>query len=405
MLNSKSNALQVACATVGKVNKVSGPLKKFVVHILELWLSMNCRYVFTNMQRWGGRAEKSYRRMFEKFFDWFSFNFQLVKQYGEGEIIAVFDPCFIKKSGKGTYGLDKFWSGTAAKALKGLEVGCLCFVDVVAGTALHAVAEQTPPQQLLKQKGQTLVSHYVGVVKKHLNKILAVSRYLAVDGYFMKREFICPLLQKRLHLITKARRDANFRYLYKGPQKHTRGRPKLYEGKVDIANIDKRRIWCCYQDGEVCIDAAVVYAVQLKIKVLAAFVYYKDRLQPQIIISTDTQMDAIVMCRYYGLRFQVEFLIRDAKQYAGMEDCQARSKQKLHTHFNVALTAVSLAKAIYYLSLPKEKRNSFSMADIKMLHMNRLMTNRIFINLDLDLNDRKIKQLYSQCLNFGRFRA
>jgi Transposase DDE domain len=372
---------------------------------MELWLSMNCRYVFTNMQRWGTRAEKSYRGMFQKFFDWFSFNQELVKSNCGEDVIAVFDPCFIKKSGKRTYGLGRFWSGSAGKVLRGLEVGCLCFVDVQAATALHAVAEQTPPQQILKQKRQTLVSHYVGVVKKHLNKILKVSRYLAVDGYFMKRAFISPLLAKGLQIITKARRDANFRYLYKGPLKQTRGRPKLYEGKVDTGNIDRRRIRLCYKDAEVGVYAAVLYAVQLKRKVLAAFLYYRDKEQPEIIISTDTAMNPLVMCRYYGLRFQVEFLIRDAKQYAGMEDCQARSKQKLHTHINVALTAVSLAKVAYFLSLPKEKRDSFSMADIKMLHMNQLMINRIFINLKLDLNNRKIKQLYHQCLNFGRLRA
>jgi hypothetical protein len=405
MLKTRSNALRVVEATLGKIKKVSGPLRKFIVHIVELWLSMNCRYVFTNMHRWGGRAEKTYRRMFEKFFDWFSFNMELVKGNCTGEIIAVFDPCFIKKSGKSTYGLGKFWSGTAGKALKGLEVGCLCFVDVVAATALHAIAEQTPTMNSLKEKGQTLVSHYTGVVEKQIEKIKALSRYLVVDGYFMKREFISALVHKGLHIITKGRRDANLRYLYQGVQKHTKGRPRFYDGKVDTSAIDKRRIRCCYKDKEVKVYAGVVYAVQLKMKVLVAFVYYKDKEQPEIIISTDTQMDALIMGRYYGLRFQIEFLIRDAKQYAGLEDCQARSEQKLHTHFNVALTAVSLAKAAYYLVLPKDKRGCFSMADIKMLHMNQLMTDRIFINLDLDLSDRKIKQLYNQCLNFGRLRA
>ncbi|MCU7551151.1 hypothetical protein OCK74_18670 [Chitinophagaceae bacterium LB-8] len=91
----------------------------------------------------------------------------------------------------------------------------------------------------------------------------------------------------------------------------------------------------------------MVYAVQLKRKVLAAFVYYTGRELPEIMISTDIQGDALLMCRYYGLRFHLEFLIRDAKQYAGMEDCQARSEQKLHTHFNMALTAVSLDRAAY----------------------------------------------------------
>ncbi len=111
------------------------------------------------------------------------------------------------------------------------------------------------------------------------------------------------------------------------------------------------------------------------------------------------------MCRYYGLRFQVEFLIRDAKQYAGLEDCQARDKEKLHTYFNIAMTTVSIAKAAYYLSVPVEQRESFSMADIKMLHMNQLITKRIFSNLGVELSCRKIKRIYNQCLNFGRLRA
>ena len=111
------------------------------------------------------------------------------------------------------------------------------------------------------------------------------------------------------------------------------------------------------------------------------------------------------MCKYYGLRFQVEFLIRDAKQFTGLEDGMARDEQKLHTHFNIALTVVSVAKAAYYLSEPKQQRGSFSMADIKMLHMNQLITERIFSNLGLNLSCRKIKRIYNQCLNFGRIRA
>jgi hypothetical protein len=58
-------------------------------------------------------------------------------------------------------------------------------------------------------------------------------------------------------------------------------------------------------------------------------------------------MYALTMCCYYGLLFQVEFLIRNAKQYTGLEDCEARSKEKLHTHFNVAFSAVFPAKCAY----------------------------------------------------------
>ena len=405
MVYTKSNALQVAEATIGKVKVVSGPVAKFVVHILELWLSMNCRYVFTNMERWGTRIEKSYRAMFGKFFDWSRFNYELVKHHAGVEIICVFDPFFVKKSGKKTYGIGQFWSGVAGRALRGIEVGCLCFVDVAAGTALHALAKQTPSVASLQKKGKTLVDHYVGVIQNQVKQILSLTRYLAVDGYFAKKEFLQPLVKKGLHLITKLRRDANLRYLYQGEPKGGKGRPKLYEGKVDVKSLDKGKVPLCYRDKEVAVYIGILYAVQFKMKVLVAFVFYKGKTNPEIIMSTDEEMDGLLMCRYYGLRFQVEFLIRDAKQHTGLEDCQARSKEKLHTHFNIALTAVSVAKCAYWLPLPEEQRGSFSIADVKMLHMNTLITERIFENLDVDLNDKKIKQLYEDCLNFGRLRA
>src|SRR4249919_1194896 len=161
MLNSKSNAIRVAEAALCKITEVKKPVAKFIIHIVELWMGMNCRYVFSNMERWGKMSEKSYRNCFKKFCDWFGFNLHILRHYGGKEIIAVFDPSYIKKSGKQTYGLGMFWSGVRQKALKGLEIGCLAFVDVLAGTALHGVAEQTPSPKTLKAEGETLVTHYV----------------------------------------------------------------------------------------------------------------------------------------------------------------------------------------------------------------------------------------------------
>ena len=405
MLKNQSNALKVVEATLSKVTGVKKPVSKFIIHIMELWLGMNCRYVFTNMERWGSMTEKSYRHGFKKFFDWFSFNFHLVRQYGGKEIIAVFDPSYISKSGKQTYGLGMFWSGTRQRALKGIEIGCLAFADVVSGTALHGEAVQTPSPKELKEKGKTLVNHYVEVIEKHISDILSVTGYLAVDGYFMKKEFINPLLKEGLHIVTKARSDANLMYVFKGKQKTGKGRKKMYDGKIDIKKIDKRRLPCCYSDEQMKVYGGVVYCVLLKRTVLAAFIYYGEKQKPEIIICTDTDMAEMTMCKYYGLRFQVEFLIRDAKQHTGLEDCMARDEQKLHTHFNIAMTAVSIAKAAYHLSVPKEQRGSFSMADIKMKYMNQLITKRIFSNLALDMSCRKIKRIYNQCLNFGRLRA
>jgi len=37
------------------------------------------------------------------------------------------------------------------------------------------------------------------------------------------------------------RQDANLTYLFEGEQKKGKGRKKMYEGKVDVKNIDKSK--------------------------------------------------------------------------------------------------------------------------------------------------------------------
>jgi hypothetical protein len=44
----------------------------------------------------------------------------------------------------------------------------------------------------------------------------------------------------------------------------------------------------------------------------------------------------------------------------------------------MSLTAVSVAKAAHHLSIEKERRGPFSMADIKTQYFNELMINRVF---------------------------
>lgn len=63
-----------------------------------------------------------------------------------------------------------------------------------------------------------------------------------------------------------------------------------------------------------------------------------------VLASTDYDQDAVEGVRFYRLRFQIEFLFRDAKQLAGLCHCQARSQQKLDFHFKASLAAVNLAR-------------------------------------------------------------
>lgn len=264
---------------------------------------------------------------------------------------------------------------------------------------------QTPSKQELEKQSKNLVSHYVSIMKKHISILKLVIKYLAVDGYFMKHDFINLVLGMGLHVITKMRPDANLRYEYIGLQKAGRGRPKLYGEKVDCKNIDKRRIRKFDEDEEALYYTGIVYCITLKRLVRVVFIEDKKSNRYAILLSTDEDLNPELIVTYYRLRFQIEFLIRDAKQYAGLENCQCRSENKLHFHFNMAMSTINIAKATTWLSIPKEKREPFSMRNLKVLYYNKFLTERIFSNLALDLNCKKIKRLYRQCLDIGNLAA
>lgn len=85
--------------------------------------------------------------------------------------------------------------------------------------------------------------------------------------------------------------------------------------------------------------------------------------------------------------FSGKACIRYAERYTGSEDSQERDKQKLDTHFSIAMTAVSIAEAASYSLVPAEQRDGFSTGHIKILH--EQVTKIIFSNLTVDQSCRK----------------
>ena len=357
-----------------------------------------------NLARYCNFSEQSIRNGFERGFNFFDFNQLLLKEHLESEKIIAFDPSYIYKSGKKTPGLGRYWSGVAQQSLKGLEIGELACVDVRSGTAFHLEALQTP--SATERNGKSIVAHYVEGLLARLPQMKTISKYLVVDGYFMKKDFIRPMVQGGMQIITKMRSDANLCYpVREEDQPKGRGRRRLKGKKIDLKKIDKRKWKLVDRKDGIEVYTAIVYCVTLKEEVRIVYLLDVSTQRYEIFLSTDTELSGEKILVYYRLRFQIEFLLRDGKQHAGLEDCQARSKNKLHFHFNMSLTSVSVAKVCNYLSIPQEDRTSFSLQSIKRLYHNKLLTEIIFENLDLDLNCRKIKKLYAQCLDFGRMAA
>ena len=207
----------------------------------------------------------------------------------------------------------------------------------------------------------------------------------------------------------RLRDDANLNYLYTGKQKSGRGRPKQYDGKVDMNTIDKRRFKKTYSDSEIIIYGARVYSISLKRIIKAAYTEFLDEngkvCVTKMFFTTDIDMDAYDVIRHYRSRYQIEYLYRDSKQFTGLEHCQARDEQKLHFHFNTCLTAVSIGKVLLRNQGENDKTMRLSISDIKTELRNRNMVCRIFSMYGLDQNLIKKQPTYSKLLNFGKIAA
>lgn len=404
----KSEAL--IYAILEKMGNINKPRRKFMLHIFMLFLGLRGRFNFLGMERYGIYGEQTYRNNFEEEFDYLSFNIALIKNSCSKHLINAFDPSYIPKSGKKTEHLGTFWSGCAQKAKRGLEIGGFAVVDVENNTALSLEAIQTPSTTELKTKNKTLVTHYTALTIEKKDTLKLFSKYIAVDGYFAKKDYIIPVTnQTELEIISKLRNDANLNYIYKGQPTGLRGRPKELDGKIRMTQIDKRKIKHCYQDENVNIYEGIVYSKSLKRKIKLAYgeVWDDGHFTGEyfVLFSTDLELAGHLIYLYYKSRFQIEFLYRDAKQFTGLTHCQGQSANKLYFHFNASLTTVSIAKAAYYLSLPKEQRSTFSMSDIKTIHLNKIMADRIFSNLKIDMSCKKYRQVYRNALWFGKIAA
>jgi hypothetical protein len=400
----------VTSAIIDKmVGTISIPAKKFFSHVIPLFMGVRGRLNFLNLARHGHLSEKSYRHQFEQEFDFLEFNTRTIQTFGSGKYVAAFDPSFINKSGKHTPHLGMFWSGCEQRSKRGLEVGVLAAIDLEHETAFPLQVRQSLSSKELKASNSTTVNQYVQQIldASEAFKELGIS-YLTADAFFAKQNFISSIREGcGIHVITKARNDANFQYPYNGPQRIAgkRGRDKKYDGKVDVRNFDRRRIKKVHEDSERKISCGNLYAVQLKQMVKAVFIEEKRKGKLTgtyaILICTDTELDAMSVYKYYTLRFQIEFLIRDGKQFTGLEDCQARSEKKLEFHFNTSLTTVAVAKGAFHLALPDASERSFSMHDVKVLAFNQLFLKRIFSNSHFDLSSRKMRRVYREACEFG----
>ena len=391
---------------------VAKPQKKFLLCLFLTILLLRGKANFRNMSRYSKMSAKTYSRQFRTPFDFPAFNELLIDDQvpDTHEQIGVMDCSYVPKSGEETYGLGMFYDSSHDQASQGLEISTLAVIDVTANTGYTLSSWQTPPQEdiekLVAERCATenepaaaaaeedddedeisRVDFYAEHLQRDAEHLPAAVKYLVVDGYYAKSKFVKAVRKLGLHIIGKLRHDANLRYLYTGPQKKC-GKRRQYDGKVKFDDLSRLE-YVGEMDSDIHLYTAIVNNVNLKCSIRLVYVLnlrHKKKPRYALLFSSDTTGDAATLYRYYKARFQIEFIFRDAKQFTGLNDCQARGQDSLDFHFNAALTALNLAKVDAALSFGYDTDTPFSLLTQKRVYFNEHLLEKVCDILDLDLS-------------------
>jgi hypothetical protein len=386
------------------LSKMSGITKcqfKFIPHVMRLFLSMRVRRTYLNLARHGDYCEQSFRLNYEKDFDFKSYNTALIRRYCGAELIWIFDPSYLAKSGKHTPGVGYFWSGSAGAMKWGLELSALAIGDIDNHTAMHYNVTQT---QAIKGE-ESLLTYYANLLIEQAEERQKLSKFLAVDAFFSKKPFIDSICAAGFTIVTRLQNNIYLRYAYTAPTDETgkkRGRPKEYDGKIDAKNVSLDHFKLVKSDENARIYEGIAHVRCLKRWGKIVIVHYLKEdgtvRNVSIYYCSDKEIGGLKVYQYYRLRYQIEFLFRDAKGHLGLEDSQSRQENAIDFHCNMALTTLNTAKAMHWFDKPKEERPPFSMADIKTQYVNELLLDKLIIIYGKDpfveKNKPEIKELY-----------
>ena len=268
------------------------PQQKFVAHLLGLLLMLPGHATFRNLSRYSAYHERTFARWYARDFDFVSLNKAAIIQVipPAHEQALVLDASFVPKSGKKTYGLDRFWNGSHSRTEKGLEISALAWLDITDNCAYGLSVEQTPPADKTTGAEATRIDVYLDQLARvvsahHLSHL----RYVITDGYYSKQKFLGGVRALGLEQIGKLRLDANLRYLYQGPQRPGPGRPKTYDGKVNWDNLSRfEKVET--EDDEIVLYHQVLNHVQFQCNLRVVLVVDTKHHRRAVLFSTDVRL-------------------------------------------------------------------------------------------------------------------
>lgn len=386
---------------------------RFFAELIPLWQAIPGRVNARNFSRYSGWNERTLRRWFRKTLPWAELHWgllQLLLRLGvlEGRFILALDASFIPKSGKNTAGLGAFWNGAAHRSETGLELSCLALLSWSGHHAFPVHVQQTQPRGQQADRLEQYLDQLVSFLEQRRAWLARHLRVVVADGQYAKTMFMDAVSREGYAFVTKMQRNANLLYPFTGSHPKRRGGRQKWAGKVDFINFDgwasvpgedRERVWTR-------VVWAPHYARFLRVVVIQNLDRRGKVSGHVVLCSTDLTLPAEQIRALYSARFRLEFVFRDAKQFAGLSTCQLRHTVALENHWNAAFFALSLGRAEVLLEEAGRWRRPasrmvFSYEDIKRRAYNQLFARRILRDLGLEARFHELEKHPSRPLNLG----
>ncbi|WP_152591186.1 transposase [Nostoc sphaeroides] len=353
--------------------------------IILAMLAMSGRVTMLGISRWTGTGG-SYRTMLRFFHTvipwatlfWLFFRKHLFRT-NEVYLLAG-DEVVISKSGKQTYGLDRFFSSLVSKPILGLSFFTLSLVSVERRHSFPIQIEQViksdiekssvsprpeiktkekrgrgrPKGSKNKNKTEVILTSELLRIKKMINELVLLIAnfipltYLVLDGHFGNNNALQMARQVNLHIISKLRHDSALYIPYQNPDPNHRSRRK-YGDKLDWRNISDEYLRQSIIEEDIQTDtyqASLLhkeFAQSLNVVILVKTNLKTNARSHVILFSSDLKLSSEKIIDYYKLRFQIEFNFRDAKQFWGLEDFMNIGQTAVTNAANLAFFMVNLS--------------------------------------------------------------
>jgi putative transposase len=370
--------------------------------VVEAMLSISGRVTMRGLSRWSGKggSYRTIQRLFNTTLSWCQLNWLLIRHHllaADEVVLMSGDHVVVTKSGKTTYGLDRFFSSLYGKVVPGLCFLSLSLLSVKHRRSYPVVTEQVekplaasvqaPPKQ--KQSGgprgrpqgsknrnrrEVELSPSLCLIQTHIKRLLeqigdhVKITYFVFDGELGHNDATQMVRQVGLHLISKLRHNSALYVPYDGPYSG-RGPRRKYGQKLDYRNIASEYLKSTSTDKEIKTQIYQMFLWHKKfVDLLNIVVIVKTNLKTNktahvVLFSSDLSLGYEQVIDYYRLRDQLEFNFRDAKQYWGLEDFMRVRERPVYNSANLAMFMVHLSHAV--IGPMRDQWPAFSVNDLK----------------------------------------